>query len=344
MGDIEAMYHQVKIAVEDQPALSFLLRDLGEPDAYQMVVNIFGTRCSAAIACFALRKTTDEPGVAADVRDAILRDFYMDDFLHSETSPPEATRMIQDVTRAVRHGGFRLTKLLGNSREVIQVLPPGELSVYVATDRLPSVRALGVWWNAEMDEIGIKLPSLERFSRRELLRLISSIFDPFGMVAPVINRAKIQMQATWSKKLHWDAELPKEDVVQWRELLQDLPKLKTRVAPLKKMSIVRLEIQAAVLAVQLGESIKKEVTCHIDETLYWSDSKVVLSYVSNESKRFHMFVAVRVAEIHDSTIPKQWRHVPGSQNPADDCSRGIPAAALAKRWFQAPVFLYQTSA
>ncbi|XP_074657307.1 uncharacterized protein LOC141910513 [Tubulanus polymorphus] len=400
MGDIEAMYHQVKIAEEDQPALSFLWRDLEdrEPDAYQMVVNIFGARCSAAIACFALRKTADEPGVAADVRDAILRDFYMDDFLHSETTPPEATRMVQDVTRAVRHGGFRLTKLLSNSREVIQALPPGELSVDVATDRLPSERALGVWWNAETDEIGIKLPSLElkRFSRRELLRLISSIFDPFGMIAPVIIRAKIQMQATWSRKLHWDAELPEEDVVQWRELLQDLPKLsevtiprcfkptdvepvrrelhlfcdasekafgavayfrmmmpdgttrccfvmsKTRVAPLKKMSIVRLELQAAVLAVRLGESIKKEVTCHIDETLYWSDSKVVLSYVSNESKRFHMFVAVRVAEIHDSTIPKQWRHVPGSQNPADDCSRGIPAAALAERWFQAPVFLYQS--
>ncbi|XP_074655644.1 uncharacterized protein LOC141909157 [Tubulanus polymorphus] len=119
---------------------------------------------------------------------------------------------------------------------------------------------------------------------------------------------------------------------------------KTRVAPLKMMSIVRLELQAAVLAVRLAEAIKKEVTCRIDETVYWSDSKVVLGYIMNGSRRFHVFVAVRISEIHDSTTPYQWRHVPGCENPADDCSRGVSAAKLSPdcRWLTGPSFLWNS--
>ncbi|XP_022785230.1 uncharacterized protein LOC111325651 [Stylophora pistillata] len=116
---------------------------------------------------------------------------------------------------------------------------------------------------------------------------------------------------------------------------------RNRVSPLKQLSIPRLELQAAVLAVRLCCVIKRELSVSIEDTVFWSDSKTVLQYIANESRRFHTFVANRVSEIHDSTNPTQWRHIPGHSNPADDCTRGLRVADLDQRcrWFNGPAFL-----
>ena len=116
---------------------------------------------------------------------------------------------------------------------------------------------------------------------------------------------------------------------------------RTRVAPLKKLTIVRLELQGAVLATRLCDSISSALSASVDETVYWTDSEVVLGYINNETRRFQTFVANRVAEIRSRSDPRQWRHVPGTVNPADDCSRGRSIAELETggRWFQGPEFL-----
>ena len=117
---------------------------------------------------------------------------------------------------------------------------------------------------------------------------------------------------------------------------------KTRVAPLKQLSIVRLELQAAVLAVRLVDALLKEVTSLAQTAVtYWSDSKVVLGYISNESRRFSTFVANRVAEIHDMSKKEHWRHCPGAINPADKCTRGLSATELSTdlTWLTGPAFL-----
>ena len=116
---------------------------------------------------------------------------------------------------------------------------------------------------------------------------------------------------------------------------------RTRVAPLRNLTIVRLELQGAVLATRLAQSIKTALTKPVDETYFWTDSEVVLGYINNESRRFQTFVANRIAEIRDSTSPDQWRHVPGPLNPADDCSRGLVITELNTdgRWFRGPSFL-----
>ena len=118
---------------------------------------------------------------------------------------------------------------------------------------------------------------------------------------------------------------------------------KTRMAPLRQLSIPRLELRAALLAVRLADNIKKELTLHISETVFWSDSKTVLLYISNESRRFHTFVANRVSEIQYSTCPAQWRFDPGRLNPVDDCSQGLRASEMTSecRWLAGPPFLGQ---
>ena len=93
---------------------------------------------------------------------------------------------------------------------------------------------------------------------------------------------------------------------------------KTRVPPLRQLSIPRLELQAALLAVRLADSVKREFTIQVSDTVFWSDSKTVLLYISNESRRFHTFFANRVSEIQDSSSSTQWRFVADRLNPADD--------------------------
>ncbi|KAL9966671.1 hypothetical protein ACROYT_G024783 [Oculina patagonica] len=115
---------------------------------------------------------------------------------------------------------------------------------------------------------------------------------------------------------------------------------KCRVSPVKKaMTIPRLELMGAVLSSRLAENIQKVIK--VDRTIFWTDSENVWYWVRNQSREFKPFVANRVGEIQRTTSPEQWRHVPGTINPADLPTRGLSATALAesKVWLEGPAFL-----
>ena len=118
---------------------------------------------------------------------------------------------------------------------------------------------------------------------------------------------------------------------------------KSRVTPLKVVSIPRLELAAAVVAVKLNCLIRNELEYPIHDTIYLTDSTVVLQYIRNESRRFHTFVANRVAMIHDESPPRQWRHVDTCANPADIASRGAKGSELntLELWLHGPKFLWK---
>ena len=116
---------------------------------------------------------------------------------------------------------------------------------------------------------------------------------------------------------------------------------KSRVAPLKPVTIPRLELTAAVCSVRISQQIHRELEYRIDEDFYWTDSKVVLGYLNNESKRFHVYVANRIQEIQDCTDKKQWRYIESKQNHTDEASRGMRARDLLdSRWILGPDFLW----
>ena len=114
---------------------------------------------------------------------------------------------------------------------------------------------------------------------------------------------------------------------------------KSRVAPLKPLTIPRLELQAAVLATRLYQSIAEESRLQFEKVVFFSDSNIVLSWIRSEAREFKPFVSARVAEIQSNSDPSQWRHVPGELKVADEVSRGIPAQRLTDRWKQGPEFL-----
>lgn len=85
----------------------------------------------------------------------------------------------------------------------------------------------------------------------------------------------------------------------------------------------------------------EKIDLEISSSFFWTDSKVTLRYIKNESRRLKTYVANRVSEIRDVSQPSQWRHCPGSLNSAHNASRGLVAHQLlsSERWFGGPVFL-----
>ncbi|XP_026066740.1 uncharacterized protein LOC113048964 [Carassius auratus] len=118
---------------------------------------------------------------------------------------------------------------------------------------------------------------------------------------------------------------------------------KARVAPTKVTTIPRLELSAAVVATRTGNLLKRELELDGIREYYWTDSKVVLGYINNDARRFHVFVANRVQQIRTSTETSQWRYVASEQNPADHASRGLTVKELmGSNWFTGPSFLWQS--
>ncbi|XP_061793005.1 uncharacterized protein [Nerophis lumbriciformis] len=116
---------------------------------------------------------------------------------------------------------------------------------------------------------------------------------------------------------------------------------KSRVAPIKVTTVPRLEQSAAVVAVRTSDMLNAELELNVEE-FFWTDSQVVLGYVNNEARRFHVFVANRIQRIRENTIPTQWKYVASEDNPADHALRGLKAKDLiASNWFSGPSLLWQ---
>ena len=114
---------------------------------------------------------------------------------------------------------------------------------------------------------------------------------------------------------------------------------KSRVAPLKQLSIPRLELQAAVLASRLAKSIQEESRLEFADVVFFTDSMIALSWIQSPSRNYKPFVSVRIGEIQSNSDPQQWKHIASEGNVADDLSRGIKVQELDGRWKNGPEFL-----
>ena len=328
------------------------------------------------------------------------RNFYVDDCLKSVESEDNAIRLTSQLCELLARGGFKLTKWLSNSKKVIESLPESERAAQVKTldfDKLPVERALGVQWNIASDQFGFSIVIKDRpATRRGILSIVSSVYDPLGFAAPFILNAKLILQDLCRNKYGWDDKIPDEYLQRWQAWLQELPKLeqlkiercfkspdlgeiascqlhhfsdasqqaygavtylritdhdgnvnclfvtgKSRLAPIKPVTIPRMELSAAVVATRLEKISRGELSLPINQSFFWTDSTCVLRYLENQDRRFQTFVANRVATIHDASSPSQWRYVNTQCNPADDASRGVSADSL-QRWIHGPEFLTQS--
>ena len=394
-ADIESMYNRVKVPVCDRDALRFLWFLDGIITQFQMTSHLFGGVWSSSSACYALRRSASacEP----NVRESIENSFYVDDYLQSVDNIDNGVQLVGSVRDTLDSNGFRLTKFIANDQELLRSIPdddkcspPDDKVVPISESKI-----LGVKWNINSDYIyfDIRVSESKIISRRHILSFVASIFDPLGLISPVIIAGKVIFQQTTRLKLSWDEQVPSEITHKWNAWLRTLLSLadikiprcvkpcryndsylelhcfsdasehsygcciylrcvskvgvhtsliyaKHRLAPIKHVTIPRLELQAAVLSAKVSITVRAELEVPISSMYYWSDSMIVLCYIRNSTRRFKPFVANRLSTIHRLTAVVDWHHVCGSDNPADIVSRGCSPEGLDKvLWLDGPQFL-----
>lgn len=116
---------------------------------------------------------------------------------------------------------------------------------------------------------------------------------------------------------------------------------KTKVSPIKRLSIPRLELCGAQVLANLLNRVKEVLRVPLCDVYAWTDSTIVLNWLIGNPRRFKTYVGNRVSHIVDLIGPERWGHVDGTQNPADCASRGLlPAALLGHElWWTAPDWL-----
>ena len=116
---------------------------------------------------------------------------------------------------------------------------------------------------------------------------------------------------------------------------------KSKVAPIKKETIPRLELKAALLLANLSHSVVKAIKINFDSITLWTDSTITLAWINTDSDKLKTFVGNRVARIQQITTKDQWRHVRTQDNPADLVSRGVMPSHLVSTtfWWNGPEFL-----
>ncbi|XP_043063902.1 uncharacterized protein LOC122320026 [Drosophila ficusphila] len=410
VGDIKEMFLQIKVQETDRCAQRILWRGSNrhsEPDVYEIQVLFFGAKCSPSIAQQVRNRNAFEfKNDYGQACDDIIAKHYMDDYLGGANDIGSAVKLIKDVIYVHKAGGFDMRNWISNSPEVLNQITDNIPSNQINKKNLTEERVLGLIWDHKKDVFTYNLKfsksqfellnNVRRPTKRDILKITMTIFDPLGYLSNILISNKILLQAIWDSGIHWDDFITDEQFDIWKILSNNLNKIndiyiprqmttlpinlcnvqlhifcdaskyayatcaylrfeykdqvectlisaKSRVAPLKPMSIPRLELQGSLLGARLSKSIKETLNVKIDATFMWTDSEIVLYWLKTSSKRFKTFVAQRLGEIQELTNSSEWRHVPSKVNPADKATKISSFDSSANElWLVGPPFLRKT--
>ncbi|XP_057335449.1 uncharacterized protein LOC130674197 [Microplitis mediator] len=397
-GDIEKMYRQFLVRKEDRKFQRILWNHGNKTQSYELNTVTFGLRPAPYLAIRCLHQLAQDEGHSFPIAAKILtEDFYVDDLLTGAQTKLEAIQMRQEVSHILAKAGLIIRQWASNDSEVLKDIAKENINPHLQLGDT-TLKTLGVCWESKTDSImytvnAITITNQTKITKRTILSEVAKIFDPLGLLAPVIIIAKILLQRLWSEKLDWDESLPLELHTEWKTYCSQLQLLnqisfprtimsstikniqlhgfsdasekaygacvylrvldhqgktrvqllcaKSRVAPLKTITIPRLELCGAQLLATLITATVSAIKMTFDGIYCWTDSTIVLHWLNTSPQHLKTFVSNRVADIQNKTIIDKWHHVPTKDNPADLVSRGVlPADFLSmKIWRKGPLWL-----
>lgn len=210
-ADIAKMYRQVILHPKDRDFHCILWREDPTLDVqeYRMTTVTFGVASSAYHAQRVLIKLADDEGEKYPIASEIAkRDLYMDDCLSGAADLSSAMKKQQELVDMLERGGFNLRKWSSNNVKLLKALPQElcEMNIDFDLDISQSnhvIKTLGMHLSPIQDVFLFKVrpiksfPDVYSFTKRLFLSDSSRIFDPLGLLAPVLITAKIMFQRLW---------------------------------------------------------------------------------------------------------------------------------------------------
>ncbi|XP_062542508.1 uncharacterized protein LOC134210476 [Armigeres subalbatus] len=217
--DVAKMYRQVLVD-RRHTSLSrvFWRKNPSDPlRVLELTTVTYGTASAPFLATRALLQLAIDEGskypVAADI---LKKSFYVDNALFGFDDLNEASEAQVQLIGLLKEGGFHLHKWASNNPALLERIPEGDRDELVSIDDEGSkeiIKSLGLMWNPILDAlqfISIRTVCETSTTKRQILSLISRMFDPLGLVAPVIVIGKLLLKSIWQEELEWDEELKGE--------------------------------------------------------------------------------------------------------------------------------------
>ncbi|XP_050516142.1 uncharacterized protein LOC126891007 [Diabrotica virgifera virgifera] len=208
---------------------------------------------------------------------------YVDDFISSFPNVSEAIVTHTQLVNLFQKGGFKLTKWMSNSNDLLSTIPePLQLVKTKQFDKSVS-KVLGLQWEEKCDNFsfGLEIPSSTRCTKRNMLSLVARMFDPLGFLSPITLLLKIWIKKLWTLKVDWDSTVPKEIEIAWEKFQNEFRVLykiqiprHIAVTPNSSLSFVGFSDASAAGYAAIVYSRVVNCTGQVKVTLLYSQSKV----------------------------------------------------------------------
>lgn len=231
-ADLQKMYRQILVHPDDRDYQRILWRfsPSDSINEYRLNTVTYGQACSPFLAIRCVRQLAgDEADQFSEASNTLLNDLYVDDIITEVERKDQAIHLVLKLKTLLIKGGFKphkwrtndekLLRKLRELRAIEQVEEPSALAIESNT-----IKTLGLNWcpKADMFQFSTEFMANPVSTKREVLSVISRLFDPLGLIGPIVIRAKLIMQETWMSKLGWDEPLTDNLRRAWDAYAEDL--------------------------------------------------------------------------------------------------------------------------
>lgn len=232
-ADVTKMYRQVLVAPDDRQWQQIIWREqpFSPLKYYQLNTLTYGITCASYLAIKSLQTLASQNSKSYQLASAkALKDFNVDDLITGTNNLDDCKQLQREMIDMCSKAGLQLHKWCANHQDLLKGVPAADrgISLELGTDKLnQETKALGIKWIPKTDTFRLAYEPTCKASitKRNVLSETAQLFDPLGIVNPVIIMAKVFMQECWNLKIDWDTLLPDTMQRDWIKYREDLLKL-----------------------------------------------------------------------------------------------------------------------